>query len=95
MSHAEVITTISNYLADLGASRRGAVADGPARSRSTIARVRRERRLDRPLQPPGSPELGTASLTILSGTGAITGAVSFVPPFGVAPIVTLQSQDPV
>lgn len=92
--HAEVISTISNYLSDLGASgveqlqTAGALAVYDCTSCGSGVST----------GPSGLPvrqNSGTASLTILSGTGSITSVVSFLPPFGVAPIVTLQSQDPV
>ena len=77
-----------------GRSRRGAVADG-RRAGSLRSQTSGSGVSTGPSVLRFARTTGTASLTILSGTGAITGAVSFVPPFGVAPIVTLQSQDPV
>jgi len=93
-THAEVITTISQYLSDLGASgveqlqTPGALAVYDCTSCGSGVST----------GPGGLPirqNAGSATETILSGTGSITGAVAFAPPFAVAPIVTLQSQDPV
>ena len=93
-AHADVISTISAYLAAIGATGLqqlqipGALAVYDCTSCGTGVST----------GPAGLPirqNAGAASLTILSGTASITGAVPFTPPFTITPVLTLMCQDPV
>lgn len=92
--HADVISAVVDYLTNLGATQvenlqaTGAFAVYDCSSCGTGIST----------GPGGLPirELaGSRVLTIASGTATITQAIVFVPPFLAAPILTLQSQDPV
>ena len=93
-AHADVITTISAYLSDLGAygleqlQGTGAFAVYDCSSCGSGVSTG-------PAGLPVRQEAATASLTILAGTASITAAIAFVPPFLAAPVITLNCLDPV
>lgn len=93
-AHADVISTISAYLSDLGAygleqlQGTGAFAVYDCSSCGSGVST----------GPAGLPirqEAGSATLTILSGTASITSAIAFSPPFLYPPVITLNCLDPV
>ena len=93
-THADVITTISAYLADLGAygleqlQGTGAFAVYDCSSCGSGVST----------GPGGLPvrqQAGSATLTILAGTATITAAIAFTPPFLAPPVITLQCLDSV
>jgi len=93
-THAEVITTISAYLANLGSAgvqqlqAAGAFADYDCSSCGSGVST----------GPAGLPTrqiAGSASATILAGSAQISTSVAFVPAFAANPIITLQCADPV
>ena len=93
-TYGEVITTISQYLTDLGSSGLqqlqgvGAFAVYDCSSCGSGVST----------GPGGLPtrsQAGTAAGTILTGTGSITVAVVFPSPFLAIPVLTLTCQDPV
>jgi hypothetical protein len=92
--HAGVITTIVEYVNNLGATGLENLQGTGAFAAYNCANCG----TGLSSGPGGLPirELSSSSaLTILAGTATITGSVVFAPPFTAAPILTLQSQNPV